>query len=102
MHPASIDLNCQHADATLTGLRWKAKTAKGSFNYPSYPGLTTLRARVHAGRPAYVAQVRQATRLCVTLAGERRDREGLPKHLIFVLTCDIFQGWIPARVADPC
>lgn len=105
--PTSIDLNCQRADATLTALRWKGKSAKGFFNYPSYDvdvhsGLVSLRARVRASRPALVGEVRQFTRLRITLAGKRRDRDGQPKHLTYVLTCDISQGWIPARAADPC
>lgn len=102
VRPPWVDLNCQHADATLTSLRWTGRNARGSFNFPSYPGVTTLQARVAVSRPRVIAGARTYTRLTVKLFGNKRDREGLPRHLRYVLTCDLDQGWIPARVAKPC
>jgi len=100
--PPSVDLNCQHADATLTSLRWNGRSARGFFNFPSYPGATTLQARVTVSRPRIVAGASTYTRLTVKLFGNKRDREGLPRHMRYFITCDRSQGWIPARVAKPC
>ena len=105
--PSAIDLNCLHADATLTSLRWKGRSARGSFSYPSYSvdgynGIVTLPARVKATRPRGLGGTTAFTRLTVTLYGSRRDREGLARTMRYVLTCDIQQGWVPAAAARPC
>jgi hypothetical protein len=104
--PVSVDLNCQRADATLTSLRWKGRTARGSFNFPSYSadgnGLVTLAARVTASRPRAVGGTTAFTRLAVKLYGSKRDREGLSRTMRYVITCDLGQGWVPSAVAKPC
>lgn len=107
VQPSSVDLNCLHADATLSGLRWSGRSARGSFNYPSYsvdhgPGVTTLPTRVTVSRPRAIGSATAYTRLTVRLFGSRRDRERLARQLRYVLTCDLGQGWVPARVATPC
>lgn len=107
LQPAAIDLNCTHADAFLSQLRWKGARARGHFNFPSYDArggktLVTLHARVRTGRPAVVAGVRQATWLRVGLAGDRGDRRGLPKHLTYVVTCDQSEGWVRSGIEDAC
>ena len=105
--PVFVDLNCQHADAHLTSLTWSGRRARGSFNYLNYSvsdgtGLMTLPARVTVSRARTLAGTTAYTRLTVTLFGKRRDRDGLSRRLRYVLTCDLGQGWVPARVARPC
>ncbi len=102
-----MDLSCSHADATLSSLRWDGRSAQGWFNYPEYTAqrgttLVSLAARVHVSRPRALAATPTFTRLTVRLFGGKRERGGLSRQLRYVLSCDIEQGWLPARVARPC
>lgn len=105
--PASVDLNCLRSDAYLSALTWRGRTARGSFNFPSYSvdavnGIVTLPARVVVSRPRALGTTRAYTRLTIRLYGSARDREGLDRKMRYVLTCDLDQGWVPASVARPC
>ncbi len=105
--PSSIDLNCQRVDAALSSLRWEGRSAVGSFRFPSYSVgggevLISLPARVKVSRPRRVGGTKAFTQLTVGLQGSRRDREGLPREIRYVLTCDISQGWVPAAASEPC
>ena len=104
--PSTIDLNCTHADAFAARLSWKGNKARGLFGYPActLSGCDTvlIRAKFRFGRPSQTSAGYAYTQMRVRLLANKYHRHGQPKTSRYVLTCDVGQGWIPRRVADPC
>ncbi|MEZ5186630.1 MAG: hypothetical protein R2720_12870 [Candidatus Nanopelagicales bacterium] len=104
--PATIDLNCLHADAIAARLSWKGSRATGFFAYPACTSsgcdTVAIRARFRFSRPVTTSAGYVYTVMRVRLLANKYHRHGLSRVRRYVLTCDVGQGWIPKRLADPC